>query len=184
MINSLPALTRIVSQATEALQRPGTPPSPNVIALFGGSENDVLANYITFAKGRIFLLTTHPPTVGKNSGEDQDAFNARAIDRLRELVGQTKAEVPGVNVGITGEPVLDYDEMTQSQKDTTLASIVSLVLCALIFIYGYNETGRPVKADDLPGGRIRLHAGVHDADRRPFEHFDHHVRADAHRAGD
>ena len=36
--------------------------------------------------------------------------------------------------------------MTQSQKDTTLASIVSLVLCALIFIYGYNETGRPVKA--------------------------------------
>jgi len=43
-------------------------------------------------------------------------------------------------VGITGEPVLDYDEMTQSQKDITLASIVSLVLCALIFIYGYNET--------------------------------------------
>ena len=36
--------------------------------------------------------------------------------------------------------------MTQSQKDTTLASIVSLVLCALIFIYGYHETGRPVKA--------------------------------------
>jgi predicted RND superfamily exporter protein len=54
--------------------------------------------------------------------------------------------VPGVNVGITGEPVLDYDEMMQSQKDTTLASIVSMVLCAIIFIYGYNETGRPVKA--------------------------------------
>ncbi len=36
--------------------------------------------------------------------------------------------------------------MTQSQRDTTFASIVSLILCALIFIYGYNETGRPVKA--------------------------------------
>ena len=36
--------------------------------------------------------------------------------------------------------------MTQSKKDITLASIVSLVLCALIFIYGYNEIGRPVKA--------------------------------------
>src|ERR1019366_5328772 len=44
------------------------------------------------------------------------------------------------------EPVLDYDEMTQSQKDATLASLVSLGLCALIFIYGYHETGRPVKA--------------------------------------
>jgi hopanoid biosynthesis associated RND transporter like protein HpnN len=65
---------------------------------------------------------------------------------LRQLVKQTQAEVPGLNVGITGEPVLDYDEMTQSKKDITLASIVSLVLCALIFIYGYNEIGRPVKA--------------------------------------
>jgi hopanoid biosynthesis associated RND transporter like protein HpnN len=36
--------------------------------------------------------------------------------------------------------------MTQSKKDITLASIVSLILCALIFIYGYNEIGRPVKA--------------------------------------
>src|ERR1035438_5708423 len=36
--------------------------------------------------------------------------------------------------------------MTQSQKDTTLASVVALLLCAFIFIYGYNETGRPVKA--------------------------------------
>src|SRR5208283_5191131 len=48
--------------------------------------------------------------------------------------------------GLTGEPVLDYDQMMQSKKDATLASIVSLVLCALIFIYGYNETGRPFKA--------------------------------------
>src|ERR1043166_6938515 len=30
--------------------------------------------------------------------------------------------------------------------DTMVASVVSLVICALIFIYGYQETGRPVKA--------------------------------------
>ena len=48
--------------------------------------------------------------------------------------------------GLIGEPVLDYDEMTQAKKDMTLASLLSLVLCALIFIYGYNETGRPFKA--------------------------------------
>jgi predicted RND superfamily exporter protein len=65
---------------------------------------------------------------------------------LRQLVKETQMEVPGLNVGLTGQPVLDYDQMTQSEKDATLASIVSLVLCALIFIYGYNETGRPVKA--------------------------------------
>ena len=137
LVKSLPALGRIVSQANDALQRPGSPPSPNVITLLGGDDQTVLDSYLTFAKGRIFVVTTHAPNDDKNGD---------AVDRLRELVKLTRDEVPGVNVGITGEPVLDYDEMTQSQKDTTVASVVSLLLCAIIFIYGYNETGRPIKA--------------------------------------
>ncbi len=137
LVKSLPALTRIVSQAGAAVQRAGAPPSPNVVTLLGGGEDEVLASYITFAHGKIFLVTTHAP---------DDDHNGAAVDRLRELVSQTRSEVPGVNVGITGEPVLDYDEMIQSEKDTTLAVVVSLVLCALIFIYGYHETGRPIKA--------------------------------------
>jgi hopanoid biosynthesis associated RND transporter like protein HpnN len=55
-------------------------------------------------------------------------------------------EVPGVNVGVTGESVLEIDEMRQSQRDSTIATIVSLIASALIFIYGYKETGRPIKA--------------------------------------
>ncbi len=137
LVKSLPALARIISQARESLLRSGAPPSPNVISLLGGNETDLLSSYITFAKGKMFLVTTHAPN------DDQ---NGDAVDRLRELVRQTQTEVPGLNVGITGEPVLDYDEMEQSAKDTGLASVVSLVLCLLIFIYGYNETGRPIKA--------------------------------------
>src|SRR5439155_6943543 len=76
----------------------------------------------------------------------RDDLNGQAVQRLRALVAQTRAVVPGVNVGIAGEPVLEFDEMAQSQHDTTLATIVSLVLVALIFIYGYNESGRPIKA--------------------------------------
>src|SRR5207237_9973975 len=69
-----------------------------------------------------------------------------AVERLRELVLETQAEVPGVNVGITGEPVLEYDEMRQSQQDSTVATVVSLTLSALIFVFAYRETGRPLKA--------------------------------------
>jgi uncharacterized protein len=135
LIQALPALTRIVTQATESLRRPGTPPSPSVTSLFNaGSETNI---YITYDRGRIFLVRSHAPS---------DELNGPAIERLRQLVHETQFEVPGLNVGLIGEPVLDYDETVQSQKDITVASIVSLVLCALIFIYGYNETGRPVKA--------------------------------------
>jgi hypothetical protein len=136
LIQALPVLTRILTQATSSLQMSGKPPSPGVAALFGA--NDVSDTYITFDHGRFFLLTTHAPN---------DTLNGEAIERLRQLIQQTKDEVPGINVGLTGEPVLDYDQMKQSQKDITVASIVSLFLCALIFIYGYNETGRPIKAN-------------------------------------
>ncbi|MGH7980257.1 MAG: MMPL family transporter, partial [Limisphaerales bacterium] len=80
------------------------------------------------------------------SGGPSGDVTGDAIERLRQLIREVQVEVPGVNVGVTGEPVLDYDQMLQSQKDTTKASILSLVLCSIIFIYGYNETGRPIKA--------------------------------------
>ncbi|HTY87461.1 MAG TPA: MMPL family transporter [Candidatus Acidoferrum sp.] len=135
LVQALPALTRIVTQAADSLNRSGTPPSPSVASLFNaGSETNI---YLTYDRGRIFLVKSHAPT---------NELNGAAIERLRELIQETQHEVPGLNVGLIGEPVLDYDETMQSQKDITLASIVSLVLCVLIFIYGYNETGRPVKA--------------------------------------
>ncbi|HLP76938.1 MAG TPA: MMPL family transporter [Candidatus Paceibacterota bacterium] len=142
MIKSIPALERIVTQATASLKRPGTPPSPGITALFdptGEAEKDI---YITFANGRIYLVTAHAP-LPKANGEN---LTPEVVARLRQLVEQTKLEVPGLNVGITGEPILEIDEMEQSQKDTTVASVASLIICALIFIYGYQETGRPVKA--------------------------------------
>lgn len=137
LVKALPALEHILTQATDSLRRPGTPPSPEIMALFSGGPAAAHDLYITFGGGRIYLVTAQPPAKEKSS---------ETVARLRELMEETRVEVPGVNVGLTGESVLETDEMAQSQKDTALASIVSLVICALIFIYGYNETGRPLKA--------------------------------------
>lgn len=145
MVKAFPALQRIVTQGTASLKQRGTPLSPGITALFssgGGTNTDAAEEaeqqiYVTFAHGRIYLVTAQAP---------REELNGDSVERLRALVDKTKEEVPGLNVGLTGEPVLEHDEMEQSQKDTTVASIVSLVVCALIFIYGYQETGRPVKA--------------------------------------
>ena len=137
LINALPALKRIITQATSSLHRRGTPPSPGVNALFDPSGKADQKIYRTYDNERIYLLIAHAP---------RSELNGPAVERLQKLMDRTKLEVPGVNAGLTGGPVLEHDEMAQSQKDTMLASIVSLVICALIFIYGYQETGRPVKA--------------------------------------
>jgi hopanoid biosynthesis associated RND transporter like protein HpnN len=135
LLKALPALKRIVTLAADGLQRAGNPPSPGVSALFEGDTQG--RQYLTFADGRIHLVTAQAR---------QRSLTKDAIVRLRELLADAQQEVPGLNVGLTGEPILEYDEMNQSKRDTLLASVISLVAVALIFIYGYHETGRPLKA--------------------------------------
>src|SRR5882724_366436 len=136
LIKAIPMLEGIVKQATESLQRPGVPPSPGLAAMFGAGDDDI---YITFPSPslRLYLVTAQAKS---------DDLNDDAVERLRALAARTALEVPGVNAGVTGGPVLDHDEMEQSQHDATVASIVSLIVCSVIFIYGYQETGRPLKA--------------------------------------
>jgi hypothetical protein len=137
LISAIPALQRIVEQASVSLSLPGVPVSPGVDALFGGGQEAQERMYLTFASNRIYLVTARART--------SDLVPA-AVKRMRQLIQETDMEVSGLNVGLTGEPVLDYDEMQQSQRDSTVASVVSLLLCSLIFIYAYRETGRPLKA--------------------------------------
>jgi hopanoid biosynthesis associated RND transporter like protein HpnN len=137
LLKALPALERIVKRAQQSLARSGQSPSPGVDALFGAGEEAEREKYITFAGGRIYLVSA------KASRED---LNEAAVEKFRKLVQDTKNEVQGVNVGVTGEPVLEFDEMQQSQKDSTVATVISLALSAIIFVVGYNQTGRPLKA--------------------------------------
>ncbi len=173
LIGALPALERIVQRCRESMTRPGLPPSPGVDALFGAGPEAERAKYITFDRGRLYLVNAKarlatmdeiPKTTQslwdrwlgrsrtKTSKElesdlkwRQGELSEAAVQRFREMIAETVREVSGVNVGLTGEPVLEVDEMKQSEKDSTWATLLSLVLCALLFIIGYNHRGRPQK---------------------------------------
>ncbi|MDA7916342.1 MMPL family transporter [Verrucomicrobia bacterium] len=137
LLDGLPALERLVSTTMEAVERPGMPVSPGVTALFDSGKEAERGQYLTFDEGRIYLVTVRSP---------EKKLTGKTIRRLRELVEAVRGEVSGVNAGVTGEPVLEIDEMLQAQKDTTKAAIVALLIVALIFMYSYDETGRPLKA--------------------------------------
>src|SRR5262249_9677263 len=100
MLKALPALQRIITEATASLRRTGTPPSPGINAMFSPDPDVEQQTYITFANGTIYIVTAQAPTEEKN---------ADAVERLRILVDETKNEVPGLNVGFTGESVLEHD---------------------------------------------------------------------------
>src|SRR5438094_7253918 len=60
LAKALPAMERIISQASDSLLRPGTPPSPGLTALFNAGKEAEQQIYVTFADGRIYIVTARP----------------------------------------------------------------------------------------------------------------------------
>lgn len=137
LASSLPLLSSLLNQTRHSLHQAEPIIPPAVSGLLGTSPRDTAKEYIQFDEGRLFLITAQPVS---------DEFEKIAVRRLRTLVKEVQTVVPGVNVGVTGKSVLELDEMQQSRKDTTKATVISLLLVMLIFIFGYQETARPIKA--------------------------------------
>jgi uncharacterized protein len=135
-LEALPFLQGILSQARQDALIQGRPPPETEVLLAGGPQAEQHI-YVTANEGQIYLLTTRPKEPG---------LETSAIKRLRQLLEMTQEEVPGVNVGLTGGPVLDDDEIRQARRDTTVASIVAFVVCAVLFIGAYRQVWRPLKA--------------------------------------
>lgn len=62
---------------------------------------------------------------------------AAAIVRLREIIQQTQARHPHAWIGLTGMPVIEYDEMSASQFDMLWTSIASMILVLLLYLAAY-----------------------------------------------
>ena len=71
------------------------------------------------------------------------AVIGQALEFVRESLDQTRKEFPAVSAGLTGRPVLSADEMRTTNKDMTVASIVSFLLVGLLFMIVLHGWLRP-----------------------------------------
>ncbi len=79
-----------------------------------------------------------------SSETDRFAHGGRAIAELRRLIRQVQARYPEARIGLTGLPVMEYDEMSTSQKDMFYAGVVSLFGVACLFIAGFGGLRHPL----------------------------------------
>lgn len=145
----LPVLNEILSQLIRSLETRGRSAfqSPWARAFFSGSPGseggggDLLgevnrtAFYNTLADGQIHLLLARP-------GPDVE----RCIAALRAEVRRLKPAFPELEVGITGELVLDQDEMESSISDSLRATLWSLILVVVLFLLSFQQLWRPAMA--------------------------------------
>lgn len=147
----LPVLNQILGQLLRSLQTRGRYQyeSPWEKAFFSSpdakpEENraDLLreagrtAFYNTLAGGRIHILLARPVP-------DQVA---PGIADIRAEIRRLKPAYPDLNVGLTGELVLDEDEMESSVSDSTRATVWSLILVSMMFSVSFSQAWRPAMA--------------------------------------
>ncbi len=72
--------------------------------------------------------------------------SAEDIRFLKQLVEKAAREYPDIQVGLTGLPILEHDEMQVSQQDMTRATLFSLLAVSLLFIVGFGHWRLPLLA--------------------------------------
>jgi len=67
-----------------------------------------------------------------------------AVAKMRALMAVVQKRHPDTRIGLTGVPVLEHDEMKQSQAEMSEASIFSFVGVALVLFAGFRRLRHPV----------------------------------------
>jgi hopanoid biosynthesis associated RND transporter like protein HpnN len=124
----LPTVTAVVSQ----IGLPGPYVSPWAGVFLGEERASEAARamrwdgYHVFRDGRTYLLLVHPGA-------------PETIPRLRRALDRVRPQFPDVRLSLTGEAVLDNDEMVASERDTVKSSVLTLVLVGIVIVAGFRD---------------------------------------------
>ncbi|MFZ4750848.1 MAG: MMPL family transporter [Phycisphaerales bacterium] len=74
-----------------------------------------------------------------------EPFRAAVLE-MRARIDEARARFPSVEIGLTGKPVLQHDEMATATDDMTRASIASLAVIVVLFAVVFRGVRRPLLA--------------------------------------
>lgn len=95
--------------------------------------------YLTVEGGKIVVMLLTP-----TEGDDASfAPFKEIINRVRADIVDLRKEFPSAKIGVTGEPVLLDDELTQSTRDSAKAALITFFCISILFFVAYRELVRP-----------------------------------------
>jgi len=77
---------------------------------------------------------------------DTLAVIEKPLQAMREVITRVRHAYPAVQIGLTGRPVLQADEMSTTNDDMNVASVIALVLCVALFMIVFRGVKRPLLA--------------------------------------
>ncbi len=107
---------------------------------FGGFKTNDEDGYLVSHDGKyIFLMITATEDVGAGFNDLQASMGV-----IRSVIAQTKENFPGLEAGVTGTKALGNDEMLSAQRDTAVATVVSLSGIVLLYILFFRRVRHPI----------------------------------------
>ena len=100
-----------------------------------------LPRYSVMNNGQLGIVSLHLVI-----SADEFARGRRPIALLRKIVDEIARSADDVELGITGLPVIEYDEMATSERDMTRASLITLAMVTLLFAAGFGNLRYPIFA--------------------------------------
>lgn len=128
-LESLTFMLTTLDKGFKAFEGSGSPMTMDAFLKRGGGTPSALEN-----AGKQQVITMRPV---KNEGSflasEKPIKAARAA--LSEIL--KRPEFKGVTAGLTGVPVLEYEEMATSQRDIGIATILSLSLTVILLLFAF-----------------------------------------------
>jgi hypothetical protein len=100
---------------------------------------DAAPQYFFTGNGKLLIMRVMPV-------KDYAALDVigRPLRIVRQSLEEARGDEPGVEVGLTGRPVLAADEMDTTNADMTRASIVAVIAVGLLFWAVMGDVRRPM----------------------------------------
>ena len=92
-------------------------------------------------EGRLGLCLLRVPHM-----DDEPAVATAQLKSISDHIDALRTAHPEVTFGLTGMPVLEWDESRSSQNDMQKATLLSLVGVAVIFVFGFGSWRMPCAA--------------------------------------
>src|SRR5215831_2535451 len=135
-------LSALFEEMERALAAPATYIYRSPWASFFLKDSDILSQegYLTAGKDRfLFVLVEDRPA------DRSFVKHAVPLQALREHIKAVQRDFPDVQAGVTGSMALGSDEMLSSQRDTALATVISLISVGLLYIAIFWEVWSPLR---------------------------------------
>jgi hopanoid biosynthesis associated RND transporter like protein HpnN len=135
-------LSALFEEIERALAAPATYVFHSPWASFFLKDSDILSQegYLTSGDDRLlFILVEDRPA------DQSFVKHAVPLQALRNHIRAVQRDFPDVQAGVTGSRALGSDEMVSSQRDTALATVLSLISVGLLYILIFWEVWSPLR---------------------------------------